>query len=67
MGFTLIEVLVALVIVAVALVVCGVAPLRAAWLDLAVLTDRYSELRGSNALPAVDPDAPRVEMSYIGG
>jgi GTP 3',8-cyclase len=30
-------------------------------------TDRYSELRGSNALPAVDPDAPRVEMSYIGG
>jgi cyclic pyranopterin phosphate synthase len=30
-------------------------------------TDRYSELRGSNALPAADPDAPRVEMSYIGG
>jgi GTP 3',8-cyclase len=29
--------------------------------------DRYSELRGSNALPPVDPDAPRVEMSYIGG
>jgi cyclic pyranopterin phosphate synthase len=30
-------------------------------------TDRYSELRGSNALPPTDPDAPRVEMSYIGG
>ncbi|SAL41452.1 molybdenum cofactor biosynthesis protein A [Caballeronia terrestris] len=30
-------------------------------------TDRYSQLRGSNALPAADPDAPRVEMSYIGG
>jgi cyclic pyranopterin phosphate synthase len=30
-------------------------------------TDRYSELRGSNSLPALDPDARRVEMSYIGG
>jgi GTP 3',8-cyclase len=30
-------------------------------------TDRYSLLRGSNALPSPDPDAPRVEMSYIGG
>jgi cyclic pyranopterin phosphate synthase len=30
-------------------------------------TDRYSQLRGSNALPVPDPDAPRVEMSYIGG
>jgi GTP 3',8-cyclase len=30
-------------------------------------TDRYSQLRGSNALPASDPHAPRVEMSYIGG
>ncbi|MDB5789537.1 GTP 3',8-cyclase MoaA [Caballeronia mineralivorans] len=30
-------------------------------------TDRYSQLRGSNALPAANPDAPRVEMSYIGG
>jgi GTP 3',8-cyclase len=30
-------------------------------------TDNYSQLRGSSALPPVDPDAPRVEMSYIGG
>ncbi len=28
--------------------------------------DNYSQLRGSSALPPVDPDAPRVEMSYIG-
>jgi cyclic pyranopterin phosphate synthase len=30
-------------------------------------TDNYSELRGSSALPPLDPQAPRVEMSYIGG
>lgn len=30
-------------------------------------TDRYSQLRGSQAVQATDPDAPRVEMSYIGG
>ncbi len=30
-------------------------------------TDRYSQLRGTSAIPAADPDAPRVEMSYIGG
>jgi cyclic pyranopterin phosphate synthase len=29
--------------------------------------DRYSQLRGSGALAPSDPDARRVEMSYIGG
>ena len=29
--------------------------------------DRYSQLRGSGALTRAEHDAPRVEMSYIGG
>jgi cyclic pyranopterin phosphate synthase len=29
--------------------------------------DRYSQLRGSGTAPVANADAPRVEMSYIGG